>query len=117
MNEHTRSICLKKQTNKTLTPAVRESPLPRSSLEAHPIKIHKRCICVVVVVVGGDKSAALNNLPAQRRRREMRDLKVRHSRWEQLFIYFSTVPPPLFPPAVSILVVHPGRHSVRDERH
>lgn len=105
------------QETEKLTPAVSESPLPRSSVEAHPIKIHKHCICVVIVVVGGDKSAALNNLPAQRRRREMRDLKVRHSRWKHLFIYFSTVPPPLLPSAVSILVVHPGHYCVRDERH
>lgn len=89
-------------------------------MKAPPIKIHKHCICVVivvVVVVGGDKSVALNNLPVQQRRHEMRDLKVPHSRWKHLFLYFSTVPPLLLPAAVSILVVRPGRHSVRDEGH
>lgn len=122
MNEHTKKIYVSKKIPselcvKTSCPCLH---CPTAPVKAPPIKIHKHCICVVilVVVVGGDKSTALNNLPAQRRRHEMRDLKVPHSRWKHLFLYFFTVPPPLLlPAAVSILVVRPGRHSVRDEGH
>jgi len=57
----------------------------------------------ICVVVGGDKSAALNNLPAWRRS-AMRDLKVQQREWKALILLASLTHP--LPPYPSLSLDH-----------